>query len=212
MDFVGYPMHFGALWIPALLALMVMAAHRLRPAVPILTLIALLAVALTFGVLLARHRSGALVRFAGQVRHGLPRMSGELALFLAAGVLAAGIASAVQSTGWTLDLVRFGATEASILLLFMVALSAAGVHPVISIATASGILAPLAPDPDLMGITYLMTWAAGVSSSPFSGMHLAMHGRFGIDSRGFLRWNGGFVLFMLAVYVVTLHLFEAWRG
>ena len=52
-----------------------------------------------------------------------------------------------------------------------------------------------------MGITYLMSWAAGVSSSPFSGMHLAMQGRFGTDSRGFLRWNGSFTLLMLAIDV-----------
>ena len=135
-------------------------------------------------------------------------MSGELALFLAAGVLAAGIASLVDGAGWTLDLPHFGAGQASLLLILMVALSAAGVHPVISIASAHAVLAPLAPDPNLMGITYLMTWAGGVASSPLSGMHLAMQGRFGVDARGFLRWNGGFVLLMLATDVVVLHLFE----
>ena len=206
--FVGYPMHFGALWIPALLALLVMAAHWLLPAVPLLSLISLLSLGLTLLVLSLRHRDGALPRFTHQIRHGLPRMSGELVLFLAAGVLAAGIASAVQSSGWTLDLLEFGATEASVLLVLMVGVSALGVHPVISIATAHGVLAPLAPDPNLMGITYLMSWAAGVSSSPFSGMHLAMAGRFGVDSRGFLRWNGRFTLLMVAVDALVLHLFE----
>ena len=211
-DYIGYPMHFGALWIPGLLAVLVLTVHDLLPGVPILSLISSAALLLTLAVLLARQRRGAPPRFVDHVRSGLPRMSGELVLFLAAGVLAAGIASAVQSSGWTLDLLEFGATEASLLLLLMVALSAAGVHPVISIATAHGVLAPLAPDPNLMGITYLMAWAAGVSSSPFSGMHLAMQGRFGIDSRGFLRWNGGFTLFMLAVDVAVLHLYMAWAG
>jgi hypothetical protein len=210
--YIGYPMHFGALWIPALLAALVMTLHHLLPAVPILSLISALALVLTLVVLLVRHRGGALPRFVDQVRHGLPRMSGELVLFLAAGVLAAGIASAVQSSGWTLDLRAFGATEASLLLVLMVGVSAVGVHPVISIATAHGVLAPLAPEPNLMGIAYLMTWAAGVSVSPFSGMHLAMHGRFGIDSRGFLRWNGRFTLFMLAVDTLVLHLFERMHG
>lgn len=212
VDYIGYPMHFGALWIPALLALLVLGMHRALPAVPILSLISAMALGLTASVLLLRYGAAAITRFVGHVQAGLPRMSGELTLFLAAGVLAAGIASAVQSSGWTLDLLEFGATEASLLLLLMVAVSAAGVHPVISIATAHGILAPLAPDPNLMGITYLMTWAAGVSSSPFSGMHLAMHGRFGIDSRGFLRWNGRFTLFMLMVDIGVLHLYQAWQG
>lgn len=210
--FIGYPMHFGALWIPALLATLVLTAHQVLPAIPILTLISGSAVTLTLLVLLIRHggRDGA-ARFADHVATGLPRMSGELVLFLAAGVLAAGIGSAVQGSGWTLALPRFGASEASLLLVLMVGVSAAGVHPVISIATASGVLAPLAPDPDLMGITYLMTWAAGVTSSPFSGMHLAMQGRYGIDARGFLRWNGSFTLGMLVVDVLVLHLFEALR-
>ena len=208
-DFVGYPMHFGALWVPGLLAVLVMTLHHALPLLPILSLISSMALVLTVVVLLARHAADAPRRFAGHVRAGLPRMSGELLLFLAAGVLAAGIASVVQTSGWTLDLLEFGATEASLLLLLMVGVSAAGVHPVISIATAHGLLAPLTPDPNLMGITYLMTWAAGVSSSPFSGMHLAMHGRFGIDARGFLRWNGGFTLFMLAVDILVLHLYQA---
>jgi hypothetical protein len=115
----------------------------------------------------------------------------------------------VSSTGFTLNVLEFGATEASLLLISMVGLSAVGVHPVISIATAHGLLAPLAPDPNLMGITYLMAWAAGVSSSPLSGMHLAMYGRYGIDPRGFLRWNGGFTLFMLAVDTLVLHGYQA---
>ena len=145
----------------------------------------------------------------GHVREGLPRMSGEVLLFLAAGVLAAGIASAVLGAGWTLDLIEFGATQASLLLLLMVALSVAGVHPVISIATAHGLLAPLAPDPNLMGVTYLMTWAQGVAISPLSGMHLGMQGRFGIDSRGFLRWNGSYTLAMLVLDAAALHLYES---
>ena len=139
-------------------------------------------------------------------------MSGELLLFLAAGVLAAGIGSLVQSSGWSLHLFGFGATEASLMLLLMVALSVLGVHPVISIATAHGLLMPLAPDPNLIGATYLMAWAQGVAISPLSGMHLGMQGRFGIDARGFLRWNGRFTLVMLALDSLALHIYQALAG
>jgi hypothetical protein len=206
--YVGYPMHFAALWIPGLLAFLVLLFHLSAPSIPILTLISGLAVLLTLGVLLARTRERAATRFFGHVREGLPRMSGELLLFLAAGVLAAGIGSLVQSTGWGLQLSGFGATEASLMLLLMVGLSVVGVHPVISIATAHGLLTPLAPDPNLVGITYLMAWAQGVAISPLSGMHLGMQGRFGIDPRGFLRWNGSYTLAMLALDVGVLHLYE----
>jgi hypothetical protein len=210
--YVGYPMHFGALWIPGLLASLVILAHEVMPETPLLTLISLLSLLLTLVVLLAREPAHALSRIGRHVREGLPRMSGEVLLFLAAGVLAAGIASAVLGAGWTLDLIEFGATQASLLLLVMVGLSVAGVHPVISIATAHGLLAPLAPDPNLMGVTYLMTWAQGVAISPLSGMHLGMQGRFGIDSRGFLRWNASFTVLMLAVDVGVLHLYQALAG
>ena len=208
-DFVGYPMHFGALWVPVLLASLVMIVHQLSPTTAILTLISSLAVSLTLAVLLLRNTARAPALFLNHVRDGLPRMSGELLLFLAAGVLAAGIGSAVQSIGWALDLEHFGATQASLLLLLMVGLSVAGVHPVISIATAHGLLLPLAPDPNLIGITFLMAWAQGVAISPLSGMHLGMQGRFGIDSRGFLRWNGSFTLVMLVMDAGVLHLYEA---
>ncbi len=207
-DFVGYPMHFGALWIPGVLATLVMTAHGVFADVPILTLISAASLLLTLAVLGWRHRSAAPARVARHVLTGLPGMSGELALFLAAGVLAAGIASVMQNTGWTLGIAGFGATEAWLMLLLMVALSIFGVHPVISIATAHGVLAPLAPDPNMLGITYLMAWGAGVSISPFSGMHLGMQGRFGVDARRFLRWNAGFCLMMLLFDLLVLQLYE----
>ena len=208
-EYVGYPMHFGALWTPSLLAALVLVLHQLSPATPILTLISSLALLLTLVVMLARDVETAVPGIIGHVREGLPRMSGELALFLAAGVLAAGIGSVVQSAGWALPLDSFGATAASLLLVLMILLSVVGVHPVISIATAHGLLLPLAPDPNLIGITFLMAWAQGVSISPLSGMHLAMQGRFGIDPRGFLRWNGSYTLIMLTIDVLVLHLYEA---
>jgi hypothetical protein len=43
-------------------------------------------------------------------------------------------------------------------------------------------------------------------------MHLAMQGRFGIDSRGFLRWNGSFTLLMLVIDIGVLHLYQASVG
>jgi hypothetical protein len=90
----------------------------------------------------------------------------------------------------------------------MVSLSVLGIHPVISIATAGGLLAPLEPDPNLLGMVFLMSWALGVTMSPFSGMHLAMQGRYGIDSYRFLGWNWRFALFVLAVDLAALFLYS----
>lgn len=205
--FIGYPMHFEALWVPGLLALAVLVLHVILPAIPILTIISLLSLALTFLLLTKRFRSAGPKRFLTHVETHLPSMSGELSLFLAAGVLAAGTSTAIATSGINITPDHFGPTEATYLLLAMVLISIIGVHPVISIATAGGIFAPIVQDPNLLAITFLMTWALGISTSPFSGMHLSMQGRYNLDSRNFIRWNGGFALLMLIVDAIALHLY-----
>jgi len=80
----------------------------------------------------------------------------------------------------------------------MVALAVLGIHPLISIATASGVIGAVA-DPNLLALTFLMTWALGVAASPLSGMHMAMQGRYGVPAHRFVRWNGRYVLMMLLV-------------
>lgn len=206
-QFHGYPMRFGTLWIPGLLALMLMLLHHAWPAIPILTLICALSLFTTLLILVLRHGRTGIDAYAQHIRIGLPRMSGELLLFLAAGVLATGIASAIQASHLALDLQQFGAAEASLLLLAMVTVSVIGIHPVISIATAGGVLAPLGVDPNLLGITFLMTWAIGVCASPLSGLQLTIQGRYQVNALTMLRMNGGFALVMLAGATVALTLY-----
>ncbi len=205
-EFRGYPLNFRALWIPGLLAFAVMLIHNAFPDVSILTLISSLSLFLTFAVMLVRHGRRAMPGLASFVTAGLPRMSGELVLFLSAGVLAAGISTAVTVSGIDLVPEAFGPSEASLLLLGMVLLSLFGIHPVISVTTASGLILPASPDPDLLAMTFLMTWATGVCISPFSGLSLAIQGRYGINAFSFPRWNGLFVVLLLALDILVLHL------
>jgi hypothetical protein len=205
-EFRGYPLNFQALWIPGLLALAVLLLHNRFPGLSILTLISTLSVSLTLIVMLLRHRLPGIARVGGFVTEGLPRMSGELVLFLSAGVLAAGISTAVAASGVDLTPASFGPTQASLLLILMVLLSIVGIHPVISVTTASGLILPAAPDPNLLAMTFLMTWAAGVCVSPFSGLSLAIQGRYGINAFGFLRWNGLFALLLIGLDILVLHL------
>lgn len=211
-SFHGYPMQFATLWIPALLALLLVLLHHLWPEVPILTLIALLSLGVTLVILLLRHGNTGFEAYRQHIRVGLPRMSGELALFLAAGVLAGGIAGAAEASGIDFTPDRFGASEASLLLIGMVAVSVLGIHPVISIATSGGILAPLGVDPNLLGITFLMTWAIGISSAPLSGLHLMIQARYQVRGLTLLRMNAAFTLAMLAIAALAMHLYEALAG
>jgi len=208
--FHGYPMHFEALQVPALLAAGVVGVHWLFPAIPILAVIALLALTVTATLLLLRPEKCRAERIAAHVRDGLPRMAGELVLFLAAGVLAAGVGSAIATGYPYLSVAAFGPTEATWLLLAMTATSLAGIHPVITIAVAGGALGPWVADPNLLGITFLMAWAAGVVMSPFSVLLITLQGRYGMGPLTMIRANAVYVLLMLGIDAVALQLYAAW--
>jgi hypothetical protein len=205
--FVGNPMHLKALALPGTLAVAVMTIHGALPAVPILTLVSALSVSATLVVLARREGCAGPVRAARFVTLGLPGMANELALFLAAGVLSVGIGAAVGASGLALALAGFGAWEATGLLVLLVTLAILGVHPVVGISVAAGVLTPLRPDPNLLALAFLMTWALGVTLSPFSGLSLALQGRYGVDSHRFPIWGWRFAVFVLAVDSAALHLY-----
>lgn len=203
--FIGYPMRFSALWIPGLLVLIVLTVHAWTPDWSILAIVALSAPLLTVLILVARHGFAARLPLKDHVTQGLASTVNELALFLAAGVLAAGLIGLAGTLGDWLPFERFGAPQASLLLLVMVGAAALGVHPVITIASFGVWLAPLHPEPNLLAITLLMSWAIGVPANPLSGLHLMMQGRYGIDGYAFLRWNADYVLRCLGVGVMLLY-------
>ena len=205
--FIGYPMRFSALWIPGLLVAIVLALHLLVPGWSILAIIALSAPLLTVGILVAREGRGAWSPLKAHIEHGLAGTVNELALFLAAGVLAAGLISLTRQWGDWLPFERFGPSQASLMLLVMVGVAALGVHPIITIAVCGVWLAPLHPDPNYLAITLLMAWGIGTPANPLSGLHLMMQGRYGIDGYAFLRWNANYVLKCLGAGVVMLYLY-----
>lgn len=209
--FTGYPMNLRGLWLPGLLAVAVLAAHVLAPALPVLGIITLFAPALALGVMLLRGREGR-VLLARHVGGNLPRMGNELALFLAAGVMAAGLGSVFTALGGWVPFTGYGVMEAGITLAVMVAIALVGVHPVIGVAAFGTLLAPLHPDPNLLAMTFLAAWSLGVSSSPFSGMNLALQGRYGVPALDFLRWNLFYSVRMIAVTVAAMAVYVALRG
>jgi hypothetical protein len=58
-DFEGYPMHYGTLWLPGTLAVLVLALHETFPRWPILAIICMLAPAVTLTFLALSKRRGA---------------------------------------------------------------------------------------------------------------------------------------------------------
>jgi len=210
--FHGYPLRAESLRVPLLLALGVFVSHGALPGLSVLTLITALAPALT--VALAWHRWGAPQAAATLVHHvrsRLPEMSGELSLFLAAGLFATGLAAIMGELGAWVPFARLTGTTASLTLLGMVLLAVIGVHPVISISALAVVLAPIAPDPNLLALTFLVAWSAGASTSPLSGLHLILQGRYGLRGSRLARWNLGYSMFLVALGAAVLHGY-AWLG
>lgn len=206
--FTGYPMNARSLWLPALLAVVVLAVHGLRPEVSVLGTIAALAPTVTV-LTLALRGEPVVGQMFRHVTGGLPLMASELALFLSAGVLAAGLQSLIATTGGELPVHAFGGVEAAGLLAVLVALAVAGVHPVIGIAAASPLLAPVDPDQNLLALTFLGAWSIGVAVSPLSALTMGIQAAYGVRAIEILRWNARYALLMVAFTGLALWIY-AW--
>jgi hypothetical protein len=206
-QFTGYPMHPAALVLPAILAICVLILHQWYSDWHILGIIALLAPSLSLTILFLRH-STPFRQIREHIASDLPSMQNELVLFLAAGIMAAGLNALFASFGNWLPFDHFNGTEASLVLLFMVTTAILGVHPVINIAALGTLLAPLNPDGSLLAMTFIAAWAIGTGTSPFSGINLAMQGRYIQQSGDSLKWNGLYAVVMVLLSILALNLYD----
>jgi hypothetical protein len=204
-QFVGYPMQASALKVPAILIVTVLALSQLLPGKSILVLIALSALLVTFAVLLFRRGVGnALDSLADYVRTGLPRIVNELCLFLAAGVLAAGISALILSGTLSNPFSEFDAVAAAEILAIIVLCGFCGIHPIIMISSFAPMILTLDPDPNLLAATFLFGWHLGTCSSPLSGTNLVFQGRYGLASWKIALWNWPYAVAMTLVGALWL--------
>ena len=82
-----------------------------------------------------------------------------------------------------------------------------GVHPLISISGLAPLLWPLAPDPSLLGMCFLLGWGLATGTSPLSGSNLALASRYNLSAGLILRWN---LLYGLLMYGVACLLLGAY--
>ncbi len=203
--FEGYPIALGSLWAPAALSVIVFSIYWLLPHVSILIVIIAASVSLPFAYLLLRRGVRVMLqRFGHHISTELCKSQNELLLFMAAGILASGLAHYVNSIDFALPNFQFGAIAASILLAIMVLVAACGIHPVIQIALLTPLLQPLSPPADLLGMVYLFSWSLGTCASPLSGTHLVVQGRYGIPAwRGAMQnWPYVFGMYWVAVAIL----------
>lgn len=211
-DFVGYPLHLEALWVPAVLAVSVLAIHEWQPAWSVLAIIAAMASLVTVLTLLVRsgRRTGStLIR---HIHNRLPGMNGELTLFLAAGILSAGMTGAIDVLDLALPFAQFGAFEASLVLIVMNVCAWLGLHPIILVSVLGPWLMPLKPDQTLLAMSFLMSWGVGLTACPMSNTMLAMAGRYGLPFGKLLGMNRRFSLKMTVICIAVIYSYTALTG
>ena len=208
-EFQGYPMHLESLWLPALLAASVLGLHGVFSDVSVLALVIILAPVIVIAALTLRSGPCAMTQeVSAFVKQRLPDMSGELMLFLAAGVLASGVAALFAAWGEWIPFQVFDATTASLILLSTVAIASVGVHPIVVVSTAAPLLSPLNPDPSFLALLFVMCWGIGCAISPLSGTNVTLDGRYGVSSWWIARRNIGYCVAMMMIAIGLLHLYE----
>ena len=195
--------------VPALLAVAVLVMHEVKPAWSVLAIITLTAPTVTALTLLGREGNRAGAALVRLVHVRLPEMCGEVALFMAAGVLSAGMAGIIAALDLRVPFEHSGAFEASVTVAVIVLVAWAGFHPVILCMVAGPWIATLKPDPTLLAMSLLMPWAIGLPGSPMSNTVLSVHARYQIGFGELLRRNRLFGLQMYVLCVIVLHLY-AW--
>lgn len=210
--FPGYPLRAEVLWLPAALAAAVFAVHFYRPQVPVLSIIALLAPVIAWLDVARRIGPGrAASRVIEHVGVRLPGMSGELLLFLSAGVLAVGLSSAFAAAGISLPEIRYYGLGASLALLLVIVLAAVGLHPIISLSALIPLLGPLSLTQEGTVMLFVAGWSIGCALCPYSGTNLILQARHGFSPWRFPAWNAGYAAFMWLLASIAM-MFEAGLG
>ncbi len=200
-EFVGYPLKKEALHVPGILLICVVVFASSFPNLSILSAITICALTVSITILVIRH---GIYSMTGQVRNHvttyLPRMVGELSLFLSAGVFAVGMAALLETGLISSPFTRFDGMTAVQLLGFMLLAAIIGIHPIILISSITPMLLELDPNPTLLAIVYLTSWHLGTCSSYLSGVQLIFQGRYDLPSwkSSIRNWPYSFSMYLIA--------------
>ncbi|MDP6580470.1 MAG: hypothetical protein QF681_07435 [Vicinamibacterales bacterium] len=212
-NFRGYPVHFESLMVPLVLGTAVLLAYTLTSSYSVLSLITMLTPVIAGTALLVRdgpsRASRALKHY---VTTRVPEMGGELALFLGAGVLGAGLVAVFSANGHWVPFETFDAGDASLLLLVFILTSLACIHPVVVVSVVVPLLQSIDPDPSFVAIAFAMGWGLGCAVNPMSGINLVLSTRYGASNWALGRNNVAFSATLYPVAVGLLFLYERTVG
>ena len=186
--FSGYPLKRESLSVPLLLAGVVIAVHHFWPEFSILTLICLLSPIGALAFMKGRPRLEILHDF---IANKILSVSSQFALFLAAGVFSSGIKSVIQVYPelFAIHSTSFTPTLFCVISGIMIVVGILGMHPLVTIAIVSPLLLPFTANHSQLGFLFLTSWAVSTSSSPLSGVGLALVSRFHASPKIILQNN-----------------------
>jgi hypothetical protein len=139
-------------------------------------------------------------------------MGGELALFLGAGVLGAGLVAVFAANGDWVPFDTFDAGNASLLLATFVLTSLVCIHPVVVVSVVVPLLQSTAPDPSFVAIVLAMGWGLGCAVNPMSGINLVLATRYDVNNWALGRNNIAFSATLYPVAVGLIYLYERGIG
>jgi hypothetical protein len=203
-EFRGYPISLDTLYLPFMLAFLVLLTHSIFPDLKVIVLISLFSISLTFLVLpIKKGFFKAKIKIKNHILDELPKMKAELSLFLVAGMFGILVASILLGLKLTLPFDNFNWFVASVLLAIFIILGFIGIHPIITIAIIGDFLRDV--NHTLLAVTFLMAWATTVSTSPFSGLNLTLVARYNFDAKEIFKLN---IFYAFKMYIVcTICLF-----
>ena len=208
-SFRGYPLHPADLKVPAALAAAVLLAWVALPEHSVLTLITMAVPAVVGGVLIKRSGTRGLRPAGAEYVRGLaPQMGGELALFLGAGVLAAGVVAAAAGAGDWEIFPHLDGYYASLLVAAFIATSLVCIHPAVLVGVTVALVETIAADPTLLATAFAMGWGLGCAVNPLSGVNVVLASRYGADNWRIARSNIAFSATLYVVAVGLLYLYE----
>ena len=199
-NFYGYPLSLENLYLPVILATLVLVTNHFYPDAKVIILVSLFSISMVFVLLpfkTSLNEARKLIK--KHILYELPKMKSELSLFLVAGVFGVLVGSILVGLNLSLPFKIFDWQIASILLLIFIFLAFIGVHPIITIAIIGDYLNGV--NHTLLALTFLMAWSTTVSTSPFSGLNMTIVARYDFSSKEIFRLN---IFYALKMYLICI--------
>ena len=210
-EFRGYPLSFDSLYLPFILAVVVLITNYIYPNIKVIVLISLYSILMSLFILpIKKGFNQAISKFQLHIIDELPKMKVEMALFLVAGMFGMAVSSILIGLNLKLPFEIFDWQIASILLLIFITLAFIGIHPIITIAIIGDFLGGV--NHTLLALTFLMAWSTTVSTSPFSGLNLTIVARYNFDAKVIFKLNIFYAFKMYLICVLCLFVLSKYLG